>query len=299
LSINDLVEDQGELALSIDYDLANHTALLEACAILPDNTTQDKIAAAYVSLCDLNSACFDSLFLADLSQSRSMPTTSGSKSSLDHVPYISFSNVKPPLAIFAGKKYKPVMLKVQLVETELPSWFCIIPNIKGNPLENIPELPMHLQDFQPTGCYMQERKEQFDKVHEGNFLLPEEKKLMHQFMCLQNKAFIWNDLERGHFCKDIFLPIEIPTILHKPWAQRNIPIPPGIYNKVCCIIKHKIDTGVYEPSTSYYCSKWFCIAKKDGKSLCIVHSLEPLNKVTIKHTGVTPFTDQIGEHFAG
>ena len=45
--------------------------------------------------------------------------------------------------------------------------------------------------------------------------------------------------------------------------------------------------------------KWFCIAKKDGKSLCIVHSLEPLNKVTIKHASVMPFTDQIGKHFAG
>jgi hypothetical protein len=50
---------------------------------------------------------------------------------------------------------------------------------------------------------------------------------------------------------------------------------------------------------SSYCSKWFCVAKKDGKSLRIVHSLEPLNKVTIKHVGITPFTDQIGEHFAG
>ena len=39
--------------------------------------------------------------------------------------------------------------------------------------------------------------------------------------------------------------------------------------------------------------------RKDGKSLQIVHSLEPLNRVTIKHAGVTPFTDQIGEHFAG
>jgi hypothetical protein len=58
LSIDDLVEDQGELALSIDYDLANHTALVEACAILPDNTMQDEIAAAYVSLCDSNSTCF-------------------------------------------------------------------------------------------------------------------------------------------------------------------------------------------------------------------------------------------------
>jgi hypothetical protein len=33
------------------------------------------------------------------------------------------------------------------------------------------------------------------KVHAGNFLLPEEKKLMHQFMCLQNEVFAWNDLE--------------------------------------------------------------------------------------------------------
>jgi hypothetical protein len=45
-----------------------------------------------------------------------------------------------------------------------------------------------------------------------------------------------------------------------------------------------------------YSSKWFCVTKKDGKSLCIVHSLEPLNKVSIKHAGVTPFTDQLREH---
>jgi hypothetical protein len=99
--------------------------------------------------------------------------------------------------------------------------------------------------------------------------------------------------------QDFFLPIEIPTIPHKPWAQQNIPILLSIYNEVCCIIKHKIDTGIYELSNSSYHSKWFCIVKKDGKSLCIVHSLEPLNKVTIKHAGITPFTNQIGKHFAG
>jgi len=30
-----------------------------------------------------------------------------------------------------------------------------------------------------------------------------------------------------------------------------------------------------------------------------MHSLKLLNQVTIKHVGVTPFTDQISEHFAG
>ena len=118
-------------------------------------------------------------------------------------------------------------------------------------------------------------------------------------MCLQNEVFAWNDLERGHFCEDFFPPIDIPTIPHKPWAQRNIPIPPGIYDEVCRIIKSKIDAGIYKPSNSSYRSKWFCVAKKDGKSLRIVHSLEPLNQVTIKHAGITPFTNQIGEHFVG
>jgi hypothetical protein len=61
----------------------------------------------------------------------------------------------------------------------------------------------------------------------------------------------------------------------------------------------KLTWGIYEPSTSLYHSKWFCIVKKDSKSLCIVHSLEPLNKVMIKHVDVTPFTDQIGKHFTG
>jgi hypothetical protein len=41
------------------------------------------------------------------------------------------------------------------------------------------------------------------------------------------------------------------------------------------------------------------VAKKDGPSLRLVHSLEPFNAVTIQHAGVPPFTDQITEHFAG
>jgi hypothetical protein len=299
LSIDDLIEDQGELALTIDYDSTTQTASLEACAILPHNTTQDEIAAAYVSLCDSDSSSFASLFLSDSPNNMPCSLFSDYKSRMGRDPYISFSDVTPPLAIFAGKKYKPVALKVRPIETELPSRFRIIREIKGNPLENIPDLPTHPAAFEPTGRYTTERMEQFDKIHAGNFLLPEERKLLHRFMCLQNEGFAWTDLERGHFREDFFPPIDMPTIPHKPWAQRNIPIPPGIYDEVCRLIKRKIDAGVYEPSNSSYRSRWFCVAKKDGKSLRIVHSLEPLNKVTIKHAGVTPFTDQIGEHFAG
>ena len=54
----------------------------------------------------------------------------------------------------------------------------------------------------------------------------------------------------------------------------------------------------FEPSNSSYRSRWFCVVKKDGKALRPVLSLEPLNQVTIQHSGVLPFTEQLVEHFA-
>ncbi|KIL54046.1 hypothetical protein M378DRAFT_93223, partial [Amanita muscaria Koide BX008] len=77
----------------------------------------------------------------------------------------------------------------------------------------------------------------------------------------------------------------------------TLQIPPGIYNQVCEMIRTKIAAGVYEPSNSSYRSRWFCVVKKDGK-LRIVHALEPLNAVTIQHSGVTPIPDHLAENFA-
>ena len=37
--------------------------------------------------------------------------------------------------------------------------------------------------------------------------------------------------------------------------------------------------------------------KKGGKSLQIVHSLEPLSAITIQHSGVPLFMEQLAEHF--
>ena len=60
-----------------------------------------------------------------------------------------------------------------------------------------------------------------------------------------------------------------------------------------------MEAGVYEPSNSSYQSKWFCVLKKDRKSLRIVHSLELLNEVTIAHSGLLPATEELAEGFAG
>jgi hypothetical protein len=294
LSLDDLAEGRGELALSLEYNSKTQNLSITACAPLPPDTQEEDVAAAYVSLCDTDAPPLYNFFFSDsdtIDQSTPEPQLKA--------PIYTFLDARPPLAVYAGKKYKPVALKVRPVETELPSRFRITRNIIGDPLKNMPALSLLPPPYTPTGRYTEERKEVIDKAHPGDFLLPEERNLMHHFMSVQNMGFAWCDQERGHFREDFFPPIEIPTIPHKPWTERNIPIPPGIYEEVCRIIKSKMDAGVYEPSNSSYRSRWFCVVKKDGKSLRIVHSLEPLNKVTIKHAGVTPFTDQIGEHFAG
>ena len=197
-----------------------------------------------------------------------------------------------------GKKYKPVALKTKPILGELDDKFRIVRNIVGDPLEDLPSLDPNPPKYTPTGRYTQERKDLFDKANSG-FLWPAERDLLHHFMMLHEDGFAWNDSERGHFREDFFPPVEMPVIPHTPWVQRNIPIPPGIYDEVCRIIKKKMDAGVFEPSNSSYRSRWFVVPKKDGVSLRMVQSLEPLNEVTIQHSGVTPFTDQIIDQFSG
>ena len=199
----------------------------------------------------------------------------------------------------SGKKiYKPVARKIKPVIGELPAKFRIIRNILGDPLQDLPTLPANPPPFSPRGRYTQERKELFDKLNAG-FLLPNERDLLHYFMAIHEDGFAWESAERGHFREDFFPPIDIPVIPHRPWVQRNIPIPPGLFTELCRLVKEKIDAGVFEPSNSSYRSRWFVVIKKDGKSLRIVQSLEPLNQVTIAHSGVPPYTEQLAEQFAG
>ena len=209
------------------------------------------------------------------------------------------NNASDTVATFAGRKYKPVAKKVRPVLAELPDKFRIIRNIKGDPLANMPTLSPNPPPYTPIGRYVAERRDIIDKAHPEGFLWLEECKLMHHFMCLQNTGFAWDDAERGRFREDFFPPIVMLVIEHKPWVLRNMPIPPGIYDEVCKIIQTKLDAGVYERSNSSYRSRWFTVLKKGGKTLRLVHSLEPLNAVTIQHSGVPPYTEHIAEHFAG
>ena len=201
-------------------------------------------------------------------------------------------------AQYLGKKYKSVALKVKPMYSDLPEKFRIKRDIKGDPLVDMPKLKPISPEFTPTGQYTQERMEQFTELHR-DFLLDEELKLLHQLMMNQESTFAWDATERGRFRMDFFPPVEMPVVEHKPWVLKNIPIPLGLYNQICELIREKIDVGIYEPSNSSYRSRWFTVAKKMPGQLRLVHSLEPLNAVTIAHSGIPPATDELASHFVG
>jgi hypothetical protein len=122
---------------------------------------------------------------------------------------------------------------------------------------------------------------------------------MHNFIKSHDTGSAWNEDEKGSFWTDFFPPVDIPVIPHTPWVERNFPIPPGLFEEVCSIVQKKIAAGIYEPLNSSYRSRWFCVLKKDGKALQPVHSLEPLNRVTIQHSGIPPIPEHLAKQFGG
>jgi hypothetical protein len=194
--------------------------------------------------------------------------------------------------------YKKVANRVKPVATTLPEDFRIVRKFPSDPLANLPELPEHPPEFTPGRRYTVERKEAM-KVNEDGFLWPEEEKLVHYVIKVQEEGFAWDETEKGKFSADYFEPVVIPTVEHVPWVLRNIPIPQGVFDQVVDVIKAKIASGVYEPSNSSYRSRWFAVTKKDGKSIRIVHDLQPLNQVTIKDSGLPPHVEPYVESFGG
>ncbi|KNZ76762.1 hypothetical protein J132_08835 [Termitomyces sp. J132] len=207
---------------------------------------------------------------------------------------------KPPKqrGVQVKKKYKPVAMKTKPVASHVSKDFQIECQIISNLLATIPQLNPNPPPFVPTKQFTSEQQVKLVKDHDTGFLTTDKINVLVNMVAKQEKAFAWEDSKQGSLCPDFFPPVCIPTIPHVPWVQHNCPIPPGLEKEVCEIIHDKISTGVYKPSNSAYHSRWFCVLKKNGK-LRIVHSLEPLNHVTICHSGVSPFPDHIAESFTG
>ena len=207
---------------------------------------------------------------------------------------------KPKIqGVSTGKKYKPVDKKVRPHLGDSPEHLRIERFEVGDPLEGAAPLPLDPGVWVPEGRYTQERRDDLHKKHQDMEMSDAERGILDWMVTKCNKAFAWEETERGSFRTDAFPPVKIATTAHTPWRLRNRPIPPGLHDKVCKMIKAKLDAGVYEPSNSSYSSRWFCVLKKDGESLRLVHALEPLNAVTIAHSGIPPATEDLAARFAG
>lgn len=193
--------------------------------------------------------------------------------------------------------YKRVDKKVKPISGAVPEEARVRRQIPEDPLLTLPPLSKHPSEFKPTNHLTQERFESL-KINSEGFLLPEEEKLFTQVLLNNERTLAFQETDRGTLREDYFSPYIMPTVAHTPWEYKNIPIPPGIREKVIELLKEKIEAGVYEPSQSSYRSRWFCVLKKNGK-LRLVHDLQPLNKVSIRDAGLPPILDDFVEPFAG
>lgn len=193
--------------------------------------------------------------------------------------------------------YKHVDQKVKPVPGTFLEDACALRQFPEDPLLSLPHLSPNLPNFVSNAKFTMECLEALE-INPSGFLLPMEEKLFNHVMFLNQEALSFEEADCGTFKELYFSPYIIPTIPHVPWEYKNIPIPPGIRDKVIEVFKHKISAGVYEPSQSAYRLQWFCVLKKSGK-LRIVHDLQPLNKVTICDAGLLPIVDDFIESFAG
>lgn len=206
---------------------------------------------------------------------------------------------RPGNAIGLGKRpYKSALLKVHPQNAPMPEEYRIVRKRPSDPLMTLPAIGAKPASFVPTAYMTEERMSGF-KIDESSHLWDEEKRLLKAIIAANEKAFAWTETERGRFRSDYFPPVKLAVLPHVPWTKRHVPIPPSIRDGLIELLKEKIKAGVYEECNSSYRNSWFCVVKKDGKSLRIVHDLQPLNEHTIRDAGLIPQPDEFSEECAG
>ena len=136
------------------------------------------------------------------------------------------------------------------------------------------------------------------RIGTGGFLLPEEERIFRGMLERHGKAFAFTPKEIGCADPKIVEPMVIFTVDHVPWSLKPIPIPRAYIPKLIELLKEKVAMGVLEPSSAPYSNRWFTVPKKNG-SLRFIQDLQPVNKVTIRNSGVGPIVDEFAEEFAG
>ena len=204
------------------------------------------------------------------------------------------NSLNDPWAVY---KYKKVAQKVRPISMNMPEEMKSKRQFPNDPLQNLPQLPCKPPKFTPTKKVTEERMANL-AIEDHEELLPEERKLLQHVIVLNERSIAFSEEERGTFKDTYFSDYIIPTVEHEPWIERNIPIAQSYKDEILKLLKEKVKAGVYEPTTTAYRSKWFCVKKKDG-GLRMVHDLQNLNRVTIRDSAVPPIVEEFVESYAG
>jgi hypothetical protein len=125
-----------------------------------------------------------------------------------HQAYTPMGEEKPGMVY--KRKYRKAEDRIQPIAMQLPEEFRIICNIIGDPLENMPVLPMHPPNFVPGLQYTQEQYEKL-QLNPNSFLWPEEEKLTHHLIKEQEECLPWIEEEKGEFQQYFFLHPDSPA----------------------------------------------------------------------------------------
>ncbi len=193
--IDDLIDDQGELALIIETDQDGD--LMISGYAKPTGSQkfkQDELRAAYAivssKVCGEDTKVHRTLSsyfgaLRDIKDMRKQRKGADKAARLlkanpsRWIETYFYNTVDPEYTlpavgtvkdVFATKKYKPVAQKIRPITGGLPSEFRIVHEIKGDPLKDMPQLSTHPSEYKPMGRYTEECKEIIEKVHKEDFL---------------------------------------------------------------------------------------------------------------------------------
>ncbi|EJD36125.1 hypothetical protein AURDEDRAFT_74561, partial [Auricularia subglabra TFB-10046 SS5] len=176
---------------------------------------------------------------------------------------------QPGDAVGLGKRpYKSALLKIHPKNAPMPEEYRIVGRMPSDPMLSLPHIGPKPPDVVPTKVMTKERMDGF-KIDESAHLWEEEKRLLKAIIAANEKSFAWKETERGRFRSDYFPPVNLAVLPHVPWTKRHVPIPPSIREGLVELLKEKIKAGVYEECNSSYRNSWFCVVKKDGRSLRI------------------------------
>jgi hypothetical protein len=136
------------------------------------------------------------------------------------------------------------------------------------------------------------------KIGTGNLSVAE-KQLFIDILFEFEGAIAFEDSEMGLLNPEIEPPIHINTIPHSPWQQKNIRFSKSMQEAAADIIKEKLLYGTLEHSQGPYRSGWFLVEKHVKNTYRLINDVQPLNKVTIRDSGLPPSVDEFSEDFAG